>query len=253
VKLARVFFAVIAIVATACGGAAPSPARHALPIVDRTPRGALADPTKVVWSKAITECAPRDVTLLLPFLEGVVVEHAGVSLASTGYDTQTLAYPGAMSLPLVGYRCAGDWTIAYVDSLDVAPVIVTAHANATAVSVSLECAERCEFRTQRGARWEEVARNIGAQLRPRTPPPLAASAHALRTDWPIDALSHALDAEPAGTAIHVFGLDPNSIDLEGRYLWADGAEKNARSSRRTRCSRSIRGSIFEPTRRAFPR
>jgi hypothetical protein len=201
------------------------------------------------WVRTLSAgCAPADLEVVIPFHEGLRLHPAREALRTAGTEHLDLAYPGTLSMPLVAWRCGPSaWTAVAAARPLITPVRLRLTAEREQLEVRLECFEACTLRELRvPGGWPEMARAVAAWWNLTAPhPPLGArhdrfrffvrrwvasgSASPLRSDWTAAALKERLHAEPARTLSFVFGLDPNEVDLEGRYFWSEGAAAEARS------------------------
>jgi hypothetical protein len=159
-----------------------------------------------------------------------------------------LAYPGTLSMPLVGWRCGdGPWRAAISDSLERYGVVLRVRLVAELPELSLECAGPCRFvDITAGDDWRSLAPPLRAAWKPPAgPAPLAARYRELRyyvhkwlapdspddpvrTDWTGEALVAEMQRQPPDAMIHVWGIDPGGNDLRGEYFGEPGAAQLAR-------------------------
>ena len=209
-------------VGAAAAGSAAAPAALSIP------------PSRVLWIGRLSAdrgCAPAELQLLVPFLEGLRISRPSSSLASTGYDQFVLSYPGMLSMPFVAWRCGENpWTAIFTSSLDALPVILQVRALLDGVEAKLECYGECSFRSLKAAgNYQDIARAVASawDVHPGTTP-LAAryddfqffvhrwiaaedAASPLRMEWDAASLTARLREQPSRTLTYIYGLDPGGM------------------------------------------
>jgi hypothetical protein len=121
------------------------------------------------------------------------------------------------------------------------PVGLLVRTTADDLEAKMECFGSCTFQEVHAhGPWNALATAVAQFWHLVTPnPPLSSrydrfrffvrqwvandSDHPLRTDWTAPALEARMRNEEARSLSFAFGIDPNEVDLEGRYFWSDGA------------------------------
>lgn len=244
-RLARLALLAASLVGVQC---APPAARHAAPTAAATTHASPADAppiqgTRTAWVRTLSiGCAPADLELVLPYYEGLRFKPAAAALRAAKSEYLDLAYPGPLSMPMVAWRCGdGEWTAVVPAKPTDAPAGLLVRTTKDDLEARMECFGACAFEEvhARGP-WNAIAAAVAARwnVAPSNPP-LASrydrfhtfvrqwvsndSPPPLRTDWPAAALQKRMREEQPRTIAFAFGIDPNEVDLEGRYFWSDGA------------------------------
>jgi hypothetical protein len=217
----------------------------------RSAAGSSGTPTQQPspWTTTVSAgCSTSDLELVLPFYEGLRFKPAARALRTSKSERLELAYPGTLSMPLVAWRCAeGQWTAAITTAPLETPVALRLTTTGEAVNARVECFGPCAFQEVRApGEWRNLATAVADRWRVTSPgPPLSSQVDRfhyfvrrwvandapppLRTDWTAEALVNRLRSEDARTMAFAYGLDPNEVDLEGRYFWSGGALNEAKS------------------------
>jgi hypothetical protein len=209
-------------------------------------------PSRVVWSQRLSDeprCTDETLEIVMPYLEGLRIKHPARALQALGSKDSYLSYPSALSMPFVGYTCDGTlWRAVYAaDFMRAPPVDVVFKTSGGGAELRFECLGECSLRTTtvRGT-WSDLAKAVAEVVPvPKSPQPLAerfrdmkyfvnqwidvdSADQPLRVDWDVPSLVQQMKRESKTSIVFLYGLDPGAVDLEGKYLWSEGAEKAAR-------------------------
>jgi hypothetical protein len=151
-------------------------------------------------------------------------------------------------MPLVAWRCGEQqWTAVAPTQPNDIPVSLLAHTMGDDLEVRLECFGICTFQEVLATGvWTDMARAVAQAWHLTAANPALSSrydrydffvrqwvttdsAAPLRTDWSPLAIRQRMQEDNARTISFVFGMDPNEVDLEGRYFWSDGALAEAKA------------------------
>jgi hypothetical protein len=194
--------------------------------------------TPASWSRTVA----GDVTMVIPFYEGVRVDSAATALAAAGLTRMHMAYPGVLSAPVVAWRSGqGPWEVAYVETLGTAPAELVVSVAGGSVGLQLRSLAGKSIQTAQiagdlaalaaGLRSRWKVQGSGQKLASRfarvnfyvhqfvsssrSPP--------LQMDWALPALVRRMKSESPDSIEFVYGFDPSGVDLAGEYFWSPGA------------------------------
>jgi hypothetical protein len=206
----------------------------------------LAGGSPTSWSRTLTAAdGPMDdLTVVLPFYEGVRLDAAPATLLAIGQHHLRLAYPGVLSAPFVAWRFgAGPWEVARVEEAGASPAEVELQPSPGSLQVAVRSLGGRAVRTARfegdlgalarGLRgsWKVVGAGHPLAERFRRQhfyvhqhvPNRSKPGSSVRLDWELPALVEQMRHESPDTIQFVYGFDPSGIDLAGEYFWSEGA------------------------------
>lgn len=174
--------------------------------------------------------------LVVPFYEGILIRNPVSALPEVNLARCQLAYPGTLSAPFIAWRFgAGTWSVLFADSVSALPVTLDLGATSTEVQFRLTSYQPCAFKTlEVQGSWDVMARTLRSRwylAKPRhrlsddcdrisfyVHQFVADKNEPLRTDWTADRLAQEMRSVRPKTLVHLYGLDPSSVDLGGKCL-----------------------------------